>query len=532
MLALGLAGGLLLVFVTPPFQVPDEPAHFFRAYQIATAAAAEPGPGGGGLGFMLPASLPRLVNFCVAGVAFHPDRRLPPGLLPAAWRLPLEPERRIFLPAGSLTSYTAVPYLAAAAVVAAGRLLVLPPLALLYLARLGNLAAALALSWTAVRLAPVQRWLLALLALTPMAMFERSSASADALTNALPLLLLSCILSLALRRLPAAVAASSAAGARSLAAAAAGQAPVIPRAALPVTSAAEGTAGESGAAAPLAGRWPGEARVSARSAALLLATAFLLAAAKGVYFLIDLLVFVVPPAVRGRGRAESRATWKPPPAAEAPAAAAPPPGLGAARRAAAGLWAGGMAAAVAGAGMSWWVAHRFAILGFLRSGVQPQAQLRGVLAAPLRFLSLAATDYVLHAPRYAAQFVGNFGWLDTPLPRAATVLWALLLLAAACTGGNPALALAAWQRWLAAAVTGGVLLFISLSQYVTWTPLGANFVDGLQGRYFLPLAPVAAILFYNRRLAGRHTAGWLFGGLSVVFTVLTLLRIWFRYHGV
>jgi Predicted membrane protein (DUF2142) len=46
-LALGLAGGLLLVFVTPPFQVPDEPAHFFRAYQVATGAGAEPGPGGG-----------------------------------------------------------------------------------------------------------------------------------------------------------------------------------------------------------------------------------------------------------------------------------------------------------------------------------------------------------------------------------------------------------------------------------------------------------------------------------------------------
>jgi Predicted membrane protein (DUF2142) len=497
-LALGLAGGLLLVFVTPPFQVPDEPAHFFRAYQIATAAAGEPGLGG--VGYRLPASLRQVAELSTAGVAFHPVRRLPPGLLAAAWRVPLAPERSEFLPASSFTPYTPAPYLAAAAAVAAGRLLALPPLALLYLARLGNLAAALALSWVAVRLAPAQRWLLALLALTPMAMFERSSASADALTNALALLLVSCLLSLALRRAPGQAAASR----------------------------------------------PRSAQGSAGDAALLLATAWLLAAAKGVYFLLDLLVFLVPPAARAESRSDREPRREPRPAAGAPAAAGPPPGVAAARRAAAGLWVGGLGAAVAGAGISWWVTQRFATLGSLHPGVQPQAQLRGVLAAPLRFLGLAAADYVVHAPRYAAGFVGNFGWLDTPLPRPAIVVWGLLLLAAAATGGDPALTLAAWQRWLAAAAMGATLVLLSLSQYVTWTPLGAGFVDGLQGRYFLPLAPVAAILLYHRRfgmrLAARGSgspvaaaapaaAGWLFGGLSVAFTVLTLLRIWFRYHG-
>jgi uncharacterized membrane protein len=228
-------------------------------------------------------------------------------------------------------------------------------------------------------------------------------------------------------------------------------------------------------------------------------------------------VFLVPPGVRAGGRA----------------------------RAVAGLWAGGLAAAVAGAGISVWVTHRFASLGSPRLGVQPEAQLRGVLAAPLHFLGLAAADYAHHLPRYGASFVGIFGWLDTPLPRPAMVLWGLLLLAAALTGGDPALALAAWQRRLAVAITVAVLLLLSLSQYVTWTPLGAGFVDGLQGRYFLPVAPVAAILFYNRRFAAREAgsprataapappaaAGWLYGGLSAAFTVLTLLCIWFRYHG-
>ncbi len=525
MLALGLAGGLLLAFVTPPFEVPDEPAHFFHVYQLATAAAAQPGPDGAS-GFWLPASLPRLVELSgVAEVAGHPERRLPPGLLAAAWRLPLAPERRVLVPAGLLSPHAPVAYLPAAAAVAAGRLLALGPLPLLYLARLGNLAAALAVSWAAVRFAPAQRWLLALLALTPMAMFERSSAAADALTNALALLLVSCLLSLALRRSPPG---------GGPAAEPDGGGPALLRGGGLADRAVGGLAeqshselgeldGSEGAAGAMAGALghgggPAWSAATARQAAWLLACAFALAAAKGAYFLLDLLIFVVPPSV-----------------------------LGSARRTAE-LRAGGAAAAAAGAGLSWWVARGYAAHAPLRPGQQPMLQLRRALGEPLRFAGLAAADYLHHGLRYAAGFAGNFGWLDTPLPRPAIAIWGLLLLAAALTGGDAGLALAAWQRWVAAAVVAATMLLLSLSQYVLWTRLGADFVDGLQGRYFLPLAPAAALLFYNRRLAGAGAAGAfvpepalartlraaaprLLGGLSAAFVVLTLLRIWFRYHG-
>jgi uncharacterized membrane protein len=474
-LILGLLGGLPLVFATPPFQVPDEPAHFLHVYQIATAAGTVRGPAGEA-GFEMPASLPRLAELCVAGIPFHPGRRLPEGLLAAAWQLPLQPERHAFVPAGLLNPYTPAPYLAAAAGVGVGRLLELRPLALLYVARLANLAAALAVAWAAVRLAPVHGWLLALLALTPMAMFERSSASADALTDALGLLLVSCILSLAL------------APRRSAAA----------RAAAPADAAGEPGEPLAEPAAPLAGR-----------AAWLLAAAVLLAAAKAVYFLLDLLIFLVPARPITPGR-RSRLGAMP-------------------------LWSGGLAAIAAGLGFSWWQAHQYFSVGWLRPGVQPAAQLQGMIAAPQRFLGLALADYAHHALRYGAGFVGNFGWLDTPLPRLAIVIWALALLAAALTGGSPELELAGWQRSLAAAVVAAALLGLSFSQYVAWTPLGADFIDGLQGRYFLPLAPAAALLLYNRRLAGRWPAGpgagLRCGALSLTFTILTLLRIWFRYHG-
>ena len=38
-----------------------------------------------------------------------------------------------------------------------------------------------------------------------------------------------------------------------------------------------------------------------------------------------------------------------------------------------------------------------------------------------------------------------------------------------------------------------IWLGIYLSQYLTWSRVGAELVDGPQGRYFLPLLPVLAL---------------------------------------
>ena len=67
-----------------------------------------------------------------------------------------------------------------------------------------------------------------------------------------------------------------------------------------------------------------------------------------------------------------------------------------------------------------------------------------------------------------------------------------------------------------------------------WTPLGSRYIEGIQGRYFLPLLPLLAIAGDARWLPvpprdGRVT-------LAVVFTALGLYAtsgwtIWTRFYG-
>src|SRR6185295_3645824 len=198
-LLVGLLGGLALVFLTPPFEVPDEPAHLLRAYNYAegapTATAAD-----GTIGLPLPAGLHELADLTIGTGLPVADHRQPAGSLAAALRLPLAPETRIVIPAHTLVCYPPVTYLPAIAAGAIGAALELRPLFLLYLGRLLTCLAALALCSLAVAIAPFYRWLFAFFALLPMAAFLRSSVSADGMTDAYALLLVAAVLAAAFGR--------------------------------------------------------------------------------------------------------------------------------------------------------------------------------------------------------------------------------------------------------------------------------------------------------------------------------------------
>lgn len=148
----------------------------------------------------------------------------------------------------------------------------------------------------------------------------------------------------------------------------------------------------------------------------------------------------------------------------------------------------------------------------LRAASSAQA---GYLAAnPLSVPGLILRSLMTNGGFYFASFLGNLGWLDTlfPLP-ALAFLFGLLILAFvhdALRGPSP-------LGWLGAAgiLLGAALSIVGvmLSMYVYWTShtrgIGAAVIDGVQGRYFLPLAffVAAAISATPSRIA-KLAGGW------------------------
>jgi hypothetical protein len=126
-------------------------------------------------------------------------------------------------------------------------------------------------------------------------------------------------------------------------------------------------------------------------------------------------------------------------------------------------------------------------------GADPSAQLAYLAHHPLALPMIARRTLTTYGADYLEQFIGRLGWLDTALPagyhRAALIVLGLAGVAA-CIGPRPA-ARPAGAAWLAAGLGVSVAGVFAL-QYLTWTSPGHAVVEGVQGRYFLPLALVGA----------------------------------------
>jgi hypothetical protein len=188
-----------MIFVTPPFDAPEEYQHFFRGYQCSQGEAYASLNDAGVPGGNLPASLSEV------SIAIHSTARnefefhVSAEKLKGALSIPLEPGRKSFAGFPSTARFSPLPYLPAAAAMWAGRKLGFSALEELYVGRAGTLAGYLLLVVAAVWLTPIHKWLFSLVALMPMSIFLAASLSADALTIAFSLLSIAMILRLALQ---------------------------------------------------------------------------------------------------------------------------------------------------------------------------------------------------------------------------------------------------------------------------------------------------------------------------------------------
>jgi uncharacterized membrane protein len=159
---------------------------------------------------------------------------------------------------------------------------------------------------------------------------------------------------------------------------------------------------------------------------------------------------------------------------------------------------------------------------------QPLWKLGFLLQAPWHFPMLLAGTWH-YADDYLLQLVGILGWLDMPLrPFVYPVIGASLIFVLCGTLDLDA----SMRRRLAvvAALTVvGYSLAIFLIFYLVWTGLDAVQIEGVQGRYFVVVLPVMAILVAARLERGFPEQARAWAAISGAFvsgwaTVDALLR--------
>lgn len=182
----------------------------------------------------------------------------------------------------------------------------------------------------------------------------------------------------------------------------------------------------------------------------------------------------------------------------------------------------GAAVAVAGGALAWiYVAAHIVDMRMPRSVTTGQA-IAMYVRHPLQFLAVFAhtmRDHVYHY-FYWHSFVGVLGWLDRPLPEFAYPVCGIGLVAAmALSVGRAPIAHRALL--IGCAIIAIVLTFFAM--LVTWTDQPAEFILGVQGRYFIGPAILSAYALGTPRGEWRLAACGAFVAFTTAITASTLL---------
>ena len=445
-LSLALVFGFLFLIITPPFQSPDEPNHFFRIFQISEGRVVSEKDDQGAVGGLLPKSLRTVVDIVGQDIKFHPERKQNLRDLQQGFQIALNPTERVFLSFPNTALYTPVPYLPQMTAIFLGtKFFQLTPLQLLYMGRIASLILYVGVVFLALKTTPIMPWTMALVALNPMSLFLAASLSADGFTNALIFLLIALFLLYGLER---------------------------------------------------------EKKLTRPRFFVLIMLCLAASLAKQSYLLLPFLFLLIPQKVVGSRR--RYISWLV------------------------------ILVLINIAAIILWSAINQDIYQATEAGVEPVKQFFFTATHPFHFLGAMVSNLQKEGQDYLGEFIGQLGWLDTHLNRGLKQVYGAVILFVALTEGGCHYQLTRRQRLILVAVGLGSVVMIFFLLYLSWTPVAENTVYGVQGRYFIAIAPLLLILLVNPH-ASRLKENVLYSVSLVLFEIAglayTSLLLLERYYG-
>jgi hypothetical protein len=147
----------------------------------------------------------------------------------------------------------------------------------------------------------------------------------------------------------------------------------------------------------------------------------------------------------------------------------------------------------------------------LRAGyhVSPGEQTEVIRAAPLRFARVCLRNCVENGPTWVTM-LWSLGCLDAPLPPLAANGFLIFLVILGLADRTPGIAVPVRVKAAAILAAGACLVLILTALYLGWTAVGAEIIEGIQGRYFIPLLPLLLLPLYNQAVAIRADGRLLF----------------------
>ena len=170
--------------------------------------------------------------------------------------------------------------------------------------------------------------------------------------------------------------------------------------------------------------------------------------------------------------------------------------------------------------------------GFVIQGayvpVLPEISFHGqiffMLLHPIAFIQALLHSFLHYAQYYLVSFVGTFGWmdnrLDTPLPSILVYIYLIVLILVSLIDNND-FNIILKQKLVYLTTFSLSFLSIFVLEYIAWNVVGSNIIEGVYGRYFIPIAPLFFLLFYNKRFKFNSDKM----GIAIILFSVSILSI-------
>lgn len=158
--------------------------------------------------------------------------------------------------------------------------------------------------------------------------------------------------------------------------------------------------------------------------------------------------------------------------------------------------------------------------------ISSQDQIQSLLHHPTHFITVPVRTILQSGYGYFGQMVGVFDPRFTAIPIILSLPLVGALFVAVNQDAKAILALGRNRRVFIGLVIAAVFAAIAATFYLTYTPVGSVLVDGMQGRYFLPLLGLGLPLLASKRIATMvRQPERLYVPLMVVLLVVACLQI-------
>ncbi len=150
---------------------------------------------------------------------------------------------------------------------------------------------------------------------------------------------------------------------------------------------------------------------------------------------------------------------------------------------------------------------------------------------PIAILKMIYNTFIHQLGFYHFGMIGQYlGNLDAVLDISyfAVILFTICLIALGLSRNDEEIRLFAPQKWLIVFAVVLCIGLIALSMLLAWTPVGSNMIQGIQGRYFLPLLPMSLILLKQKGLVftfPKNRAALILMCLTNAFVLLRIFSI-------